>query len=528
MTRLNTKYFKTVGTKKHGEFEYTIYKPLDNPMILYSKKDGTALASLHLRCQNNNYQNDKKSNRGRALITKRPKQSSFNCDFQGLIDRNGQEFELVITNLTNKGYINFNILKKNRNIKEVNPGGLNQVNELGPFDSYAVQCDQATNCTLVLNAIKKSTSSGTVNVTVGEDESHKSKPTGTYYYLSVVPEIGKKDLIELYKETVWACSDVFVIRNKIIRKRYRRTTGASFRNVSYDRLDSDGYVPRSLGTSHSTGEQGSIDISFNILGNSDVRSMRGMGSRGEINLSDLYDNMEPRRGGLVDPRMAMTDKRRSKGAKFIPDPHGYMKPGGRWIDPRLDTTNNNTSHDLDGFFDTDLTEDCTRQCMFLSEDMLQTKGLGMDTFKNSNQRKPVSHDIIRDSLASSVLSGRKITVTSSKTNIEYNYDTPSVSCVIGLSISPGLVFHPDATDLLKCGEAMVDDLISNESKKLLAELTAIYEEKNCVICLEGKEDGSPVNSVFYQCGHKCCHDRCGSKLDKCPLCRKYISAHIKV
>jgi len=470
MITLNTKYFQTINTKKHGEFEYTVYKPLGNPMILYSKKDGTALASLHLRCQDNNYQNDQKGNRGKALITKRPKQSSFHCDFQGLIDRDGQEFELVITNLTNKGWINFNILKKNKTIKEVNPGGLNEVNELRPFESYSVQCDQATNCTLVLNAIKKNTGSGTVNVTVGEDESQGSKPTGTYYYLSVVPESGKKDLVELYKETIWACSDVFAIRKKLVQVQY----------LCNNRL----MMTEPLG--------------FNILGNSDVRSMRGMGSIGEINLPDLYDNMEPRRDGLVDPRMSTTGNYESLLYE--------------------------ESCDSD---DMDLKED-TRQCMFIPESMLQTKSLGGNSFKNLNQKKLISHDIIKDSMASSVSSGRKITVNSSESNMEYNYEASSVPCVIGLSISPGLVFHADATNLLEIGKTIIEDMISNESKNLLAELTTIYEEDSCVICLEGKEDGLPVDSVFYQCGHKCCHDRCGSKLTKCPLCRKHIGAHIKV
>src|SRR4029078_7256134 len=157
---LDTRYFKTLYKESKDDFEYQLVQPLDHPMVLFSKLDGLPLASLHLRCQNNEHQNDSKGNRGKALITKRPYHSEFPCDFQGIIDRDGQEFELVISNLSGDGYINFNIMKESTTVGEINPGGLNQINEIRPYESYAVKCDQKDNLTLILNSIKETQSDG--------------------------------------------------------------------------------------------------------------------------------------------------------------------------------------------------------------------------------------------------------------------------------------------------------------------------------------------------------------------------------
>lgn len=56
----------------------------------------------------------------RTLITKRNITSNIKCDFQGIISIDDQEFEPVITNLTNLGYINFNIFKKNIKTDKIN------------------------------------------------------------------------------------------------------------------------------------------------------------------------------------------------------------------------------------------------------------------------------------------------------------------------------------------------------------------------------------------------------------------------
>lgn len=213
--QLNQKYFKTIYSETVDNYDYLVIKPLDNPMILFSVVEGqpvVPLASLHLRCQDT-FNNDKEA---KALITKRPSKSEFKCDFQGIINKDGQEFEFVITNLCNDGYINFNILKQDTKVNMVDPGGLNQVNELRPFESQVVKCDQKDNRKLILSSIYKNDKKGkSVKVTVGEDESSKDEKQGTYYYLSVVPQIDKLELVNNFKQTKWACVDLFCMKSKV-------------------------------------------------------------------------------------------------------------------------------------------------------------------------------------------------------------------------------------------------------------------------------------------------------------------------
>lgn len=49
-------------------------------------------------------------------------------------------------------------------------------------------------------------------------------------------------------------------------------------------------------------------IEFNILGHNEIRKMSAFGSNSEgITNPDMYDNLEPKRDGLIDPRMGTTD-----------------------------------------------------------------------------------------------------------------------------------------------------------------------------------------------------------------------------
>lgn len=49
-------------------------------------------------------------------------------------------------------------------------------------------------------------------------------------------------------------------------------------------------------------------IEFSVLGNEEVKKISALGKDSVgIDIPDLYDNMEPKRGGLIDPRMGTTD-----------------------------------------------------------------------------------------------------------------------------------------------------------------------------------------------------------------------------
>lgn len=47
-----------------------------------------------------------------------------------------------------------------------------------------------------------------------------------------------------------------------------------------------------------------------------------------------------------------------------------------------------------------------------------------------------------------------------------------------------------------------------------------YVSEDCVICLIEEP-----NITFLPCGHKCCHERCGKTLQKCPMCKGNINSY---
>lgn len=454
--RLNEKFFKKIYSESQNDSEYFVVRPLDYPLILFSKKDGSPLASLHLKCQDNNFQNDAIGNRGRAIIAKRPFQSSTKCDFQGMINKDGQEFEFVITNLCNEGMINFNILKTDMAVKEVNPGGLNQVNELRPFESYQVQCDQNGNKVLILNSIKKEedeSSKITIKEAENEAKFENKKAVGTYYHLSVVPQINKPEMIEKFKETEWGCVDLFCLK-------VPRIPSYGFHSIANHNVAGNTYYPMY----------------------SDTRS------------GDNRSELLSRGSSMMQLCSAPSYNLKTKKAVWC-----------------------SAAEELDesyAFDDNDI-------------DIPEKEGLeSFNDLKVEDGKKTDSLDkLISESFAAKVDSGRTINVYSAESGIEYNYETCSQSCVVGLSISSNLIFREEAPLEVLVLEAkeLLKDVLVNSSKTLLEALTRIYKADACVICLETQEE-KPLDCVMYQCGHQCSHFECGKTLSKCPMCRNHINA----
>ena len=444
--------------------------------------------------------------------------------------------------------------------------GLNEINELKPNESYSVCCDQADNGVLTLNAIKKTVGSKTVNVTVKEDEAG-DKPTGTYYFLSVIPQSGKEELIELYKETVWSCVDVFVTKKKKLEERpwepVRMTPGLSFpyrsgtpsfgqpvpvgpvgpvgepgpndpvdrspylqvggrtqrqmtQRTSEDMFDINQYLPQGVNDDWfepapepiTVRNRHLINISRPIGTNTIGTSLRNAPSPWpqETDESNEYAPFDPRTDNGEDSDV-MTDEAGEPSDLFDVVDILPQEVNGDWFDMGPTINTRTTVHGSD---------DAPIRESYMKRTPIREREMAADM-------------LIEDSLASTVSTGRKISVHSVTTNIEYNYDTPAVPCVIGLSISDKIIFNENVTDdeLIEMGKEYIIDMIEAEGKKLLAEITQIYMEEHCVVCLNS-EHNKPTNIVFYQCGHCRCHSECVKELTKCPLCRRHISAQIVV
>jgi hypothetical protein len=176
-------------------------------MVLFSNKTRTPLAALVFRAKDPGVM---------SLLTGRPvppgSQSPDASYFQGMLNMNGQEFEITIANLSPNGMINFNILHTPHRVSEVDPGpayGVNQLNELHENQVYTIPADQRTGRAMILEGLTKKTESGhSVPMSVCESE---SKHQGTYFHLSVVPQVDCHFLVDKFKEgTTWKCVSHFV------------------------------------------------------------------------------------------------------------------------------------------------------------------------------------------------------------------------------------------------------------------------------------------------------------------------------
>ena len=436
---LDIKYFENLATVIRDGYYYHIVRPKERPMILFAK-DGTALAALHLRPQD--------TIRGarlvhsttaqpQCLIAKKPLLSDVKADFYGVINEDNKDIEFVISNLSDN-WINFNILKQDIKVSTVDiPSyGLNQVNELNKYQSYPVQSDQGTKRSLVLKAIE--TPDG--KTTTIENAEKSSTPIGTYYHLAIVPQIGTP-LVQKYKETIWACVDVFILRGQP-------------------------YVDKVESIRRDVAETSTL---YNTRGgNSHLNLMSSQNVHLEVNSGSLREIGRP-----------------------------------------ISSLQSSASMQLPGELDED--GDC-----FGEEEDCDFEACSIP---------PKNDRTIKDSLASKIEQGRIVNVVTQDTGVEYDYDHHSVPTVICSSVNKNLVFIDtlDKSKLSNIGRDMLDDFVKNESKKMIEELTMVYKEKDCVICLEETPD-----CIYYQCGHNAVHIKCSVGLKICPLCRKHIHAVLKV
>lgn len=546
---LSNKYFRTIQTTTIKEvtdkqYQYSVIKPLGNPMILFSKVDGSPLASLHLACP------DTVKHGSLALITKRPTRSKFNCDFQGIINKDDQEFELIITNMSHDSCINFNVLKHDSSSNKTSYMSLNKVNSLRPMESYAIQADQETNKSLILSCIKRIVEGKDVKMTVKESEdsvkSVDDKPEGTYFYLSVTPQIDKPELVNKFKDTVWDCVDMFVMKKEVIipnsipKVNYFEGNHLMYSQPSTWQLFGDSMgIPR-IGPSGDPGPRGppgpSDPVSVRNRHLINITKPIGVRTIGSSWKNASHDLRSMPTDVTFDMQTNMPDPSDQSDRSYQETELNELMRGYKENLKKSKIIQERKGQKID------YKEDCGNECLFGgnndSYDIDEIDSIDMDDYNDSNSNsfkdskpKTVSQNLIDDSYASKIVAGRDVVINSTKCTIEFNYDVQSTPCIICLSVSDKLEFVEDDTDeeaLKTTATSMIDEFVKNATKRLLDKIKTVYKEDNCVICMEGENEGRPTDTVFYQCGHQCCHYECGGKLKQCPLCRGQVAGVIKI
>jgi len=549
MTQFFSKYFLEVLTTD----EYQVYKNNDSssPLVLFSEIDGTSLASLHFK--KSSRKGSKNDSGAQTIIANYSEQtcqqkSDGNTNdvqrFQGIISKDNQEFELVISNLSTKGQICFDLTKSDNTSDRIN-----QVDCLFPKESYLVQCDRINNFPMILQRYKNQ--SGNV-VTVENDENERiqtkgssdESSKGSYIYLNVTPEEGDLDLIERFKKTFWKVSDYIVIKKEKLPLQNKE-----FNDIKSS--DYEGYLFDTARKNKMTFKSNSVTPGFYI-------NYKGFTEPG---YHDIYrvlpENCNDLRN-FNNPKISCGSYMNQKG-EIIGQVNKYNKPITKrqytpinWDDVNWNDVPEPTKRNIYDTYDRNKVSGEKNQYRTINWDDVPdptkretcerdtyagyisinwndvpdpTKRDSEVTCEKNKYKAKLDLDVIRQSDVGNIVYGdTKIKVKSYASKIKVDPTKKAKLCVIGLSINENLEFtlmDNSQNDDIKEAELIINSVVNKQFEEFLKD--KIFVSNECVICLNDSND-----CVFYSCAHKCCHYSCAKTLQKCPVCRSNINAKIKI
>jgi len=468
-SRLDSQFFEYVKHQDKENARYEAYKAryARSTMVLFSKKTRSPLAALIFHAQDPGVM---------SLLTGRPAPpGSTEPHFQGLLNMPEQVFRFTIANLSNEGFINFNILHTPHRVNEVDPGpayGINEVNELRQNQAYTIPADQRTGRAMVLSGLTKINSAGQqVAVSVDESESKAEKKEGLYFYLSVVASNSSPSLVAKFAEgTVWKCTDHFVRKvNAPPVSSYRGGFGGDLGIPQSYRV----FAPVPQETMY---RSLSLERSGDALDELDSRSMLLSASAGRVQTKGI-----------------------KKSARETSNKRGASDSFG---------------DDEDDFVPESSAPPSAAACAFsmpMAINVPQAASVARGAFSSFD---------VGSTQAGRLSYGQQEVVRSGFTGLAYAYEHPSEPTVLCLSLFPDLKFLP-LPDVTAEIDEEIKEWIENEGKALIEALTRIYKSDVCCIDLE-----SECDTVICQCGHQCINRANTQGLAKCPLCRGNISAMV--
>jgi len=176
------------------------------------------------------------------------------------------------------------------------------------------------------------------------------------------------------------------------------------------------------------------------------------------------------------------------------------------------------SHGDNSYIRSDSTNDLMSRPRYMGKSLsIRT---GNDLFESSHQ------DVYKSKVGNFGY-GENVKINSCETDYEYNFNLQSSKCVIGFSVLENLLIADrDTTSTIKKIDDYINQQINDDSKTLLDNLNKVYESNDCCICMDKIQN--ETSDVYYKCGHKCVHSKCGTELNKCPMCRENIYFKIKI
>lgn len=600
---LNEQYFTVVSRNIVGEHEYQAYR-VKNPastIVLFSTAPGTegqpiaALSVLPKATGGNAKMVVTRRNAAPSLPQTAVENGYSTSFFQALSNVDNDEFQFVISNLTDFvaqphidiasdgdksaiGYLKVDILGHAIDVRETDYPtlGVNQINELRPSESYAIQSDQRTgNKTMVLRgAVDKQTGAA---LSVEKDEKSgaiNEKTQASYFFINVVGSAAFPGLVGMLEKTAWRAADVFVRRvpkgngvplfsnaslqfpaagwstrndngprggfggDNLDFRRERDTRaggdrgGGGFGASSYRGAQTFAF---------STANDRASDPQYQSHGLSNrLQSYSSSSNNGSNNVGDggggvSNDGAAFVFGAMGTPRIRAAGvgtsgrETRSAGAQGTRSAAGISLAGGssgnaytyggrRSIEELLELEDRSGGDMLEEATD----DDENSRTRFIPKGVV-TKGAMVGAAP--------SQQAVQLSQAGQVLQGsHSVYVVSGQTGIAYNYDVRGERFCLGMSVwrDMPLLETLTADEVAQEAQMLVKEACENGNKTLLASLTAVYKQDECVICMAGEP-----RQIFLQCGHQCVcaacvDDAAVQKNSQCYLCRGKIVARILV
>lgn len=474
---LNSKYF----TKLFADGDYTTYMTQDSPLVLFSEIDGIALASIHFKPSGRNNTNNDLTTK--SLIAEYPNANNSNNvqRFQGLINNSDQEIEYVITNLSAKGCIIFNLLKSNGIDMESTSGIINEINVLNPNQSCVIQCDQTNNLPLILQKFKNEQDKA---ITVEKDEECKEynkESNGVNILLSVIPQDNIKDFIARFEKTIWKTANVITVKCEVLDHR----------------LSLSQPIPVSIPLHNDKLEKRSDNFLMS------ERTFSGNGQGVGYAKSSGFAGVLPyvRRTGNIE----------------------YFNTN-TWTN----TNNNISSYRREEPEEEGEEEVCEMGFNLFDDDYNVPRNIVSNQSVKSLISRPIIDDsIIKQSHIGKIGYGKKVIEVKTKIVDDiFDYEKTCRPCILSLSINNDLQFVNIDLDVEKntlIEEAQLQlDIIKNKKFDDFIK-GKIYDANECAICLSENPD-----CILYTCAHNCCHYECIKQLKTCPICRAYIIAKIQI
>jgi hypothetical protein len=464
-------YFKYEGSYVVDNINYEVYQPHGFPLILKATS-GRVLATIQVffddtPIYNNKYPIPVPFEAGFQIIFQSDDSIDLGRPIKYVITQHCKEATLVKIDL---GFNNVPSCVTDP------PENINNVNELHPFEPFAIKSNQLDDWKELIVKTKKKINSDDTTSSVSLDEESKapvSDKLGTYLYITVCPQ-QNKGLSELFKDAQWYTEDTIIIEKnyEIFPSGIMHTRGS--------------IMPTRRNIIHAADD-------FNYFSNPSL----------------------PLRTPAFHPYVAT-------GIPLPASDTTLISCARRVYAPIACTACTASPARIPQPIASPVIDDL----LFLNE-------LSINNEKSATISKAIStvnKNIMSSKIAEMTGGQRIICQMGGVTCAEYDYAVRTEPKKIGLSIMDlGITkvyskFTPD--EIKEMIGSYLEEIKKSKDKEFIsfAKNCKKYKSDVCTVCL-----GDVPNIVLVRCGHVCtCSDDCTDILkDKCPICRASIICKIK-